>query len=122
MKARELKSYLVENVEVLVDLVNEVNCWNGELDHLCYFENDEEFFNTYFKDKPMEAVRACNYGDYNYCDEYVKFNGYGNLDSYSEYSRNEELKNYIDEILEAVENNIDNITIYDDVVSAYFEE
>ena len=35
----------------------------------------------------MEAIRATYYGDYNYNDEYVKFNGYGNIDSYSEYER-----------------------------------
>lgn len=41
--------------------------------------NDEDFFNTFFYENSMEAVRAASYGDYNYHHEYVKFNGYGNL-------------------------------------------
>ena len=43
--------------------------------------NDEEFFDTFFEGKPMEAVRAVFYGDYRYNDEYVWFNVYGNLES-----------------------------------------
>ena len=48
----------------------------------------------------MEAIRATYYGNYNYNDDYVKFNGYGNIDSYSEYERIEEIKDNIDDIVE----------------------
>lgn len=52
----------------------------------CSFENeiesnDEDFFNTVFEGKPMEAVRASYYGDYRYNDDWVWFNAYGNLKS-----------------------------------------
>lgn len=43
--------------------------------------NDEDFFNTFFENKPMEAVRASFYGDYRYNDDWVWFNAYGNLES-----------------------------------------
>ena len=43
--------------------------------------NDEDFFNTFFEGKPMEAVRASFYGNYRYVDDYVWFNAYGNLTS-----------------------------------------
>lgn len=43
--------------------------------------NDEDFFNTFFEDKPMEAVRASFYGDFRYNDDWVWFNAYGNLKS-----------------------------------------
>jgi len=46
------------------------------------YDNDEEFFNTYFEGKPLEAVRAAHFGDYNFSHDYVKFNGYGNLESF----------------------------------------
>ena len=42
--------------------------------------NDEDFFNLFFEGKPMEAVRAAFYGNYRYCDEWVWFNAYGNLE------------------------------------------
>lgn len=45
------------------------------------YENDEEFFNMFFADKPMEAARAAIFGEYNYSHDYVTFNGYANLQS-----------------------------------------
>jgi hypothetical protein len=44
------------------------------------YDNDEDFFNTNFSDV-MRAVRAIFYGEYNYPDDYVKFNGYANLET-----------------------------------------
>jgi hypothetical protein len=45
------------------------------------YSNDEDFFNTFFDNRVLEAVRAVVYGDYNYSHDWVKFNGYGNLES-----------------------------------------
>lgn len=99
MKKNEIREYLLNNEDILLDVVSELNSWNGCLENLDFWENDEEFFNTFF-DNPMEAIRATYYGNYNYNDDYVKFNGYGNIDSYSEYERIEEIKDSIDDIVE----------------------
>ena len=99
MKKEKIREYLLNNEETLLDVVSELNSWNGCLDWLDFWENDEEFFNTFF-DNPMEAIRATYYGNYNYNDDYVKFNGYGNIDSYSEEEKNEEIKNNIDDIVD----------------------
>ena len=99
MKKNEIREYLLNNVETLLDVVSELNSWNGCLENLDFWENDEDFFNTFFNN-PMEAIRATYYGNYNYNDDYVKFNGYGNIDSYSEYERIEEIKDNIDDIVE----------------------
>ena len=50
--------------------------WEYEIE-----SNDEDFFNTFFEGKPMEAVRASYYGDFRYNDDWVWFNTYGNLAS-----------------------------------------
>lgn len=109
-----LKEYLINNVSVLKDLVSEINSWDGSLDYLEYYNNDEEFFNVFFASNPSEAVRATYYGDYNYMDDYVKFNGYGNLESCSEYDFEEELKSNVDEIIDRAIDEKDNIYIYDE--------
>lgn len=93
-------------IDELREMVGEVNSWNRELDYLDYQENDEEFFNTYFYNKPDEAVRATYYGDYNYMDDYVRFNAYGNLESCSELEYEKELENYKEEIIDAYYENI----------------
>lgn len=108
-----LKKYLTNNVEELKDVVNELNSWNGCLENLEVYENDEEFFNTFFHGNPSEAVRASCYGDYNYMDEYVRFNGYGNLESLNEYDYRQELIDYIDDIVDELINNRDSLYLSD---------
>lgn len=100
MKNKEIKEFLVGNMEELKDAVRELNSWNGCMDYLDFYENDEEFFSMMFEGKPMEAVRAAHYGEYNYNDYYVRFNGYGNLESFSEYDLEQELKSNVDEVIE----------------------
>lgn len=42
---------------------------------------DEDFFETMFSSK-MEVARAVSYGDVNFHHDYVRFNGYGNLETF----------------------------------------
>jgi hypothetical protein len=46
-----------------------------------FYDNDDEFFETYLP-KSIDAVRACYFGKFEYSDNYIQFNGYGNLDSF----------------------------------------
>lgn len=63
------------------------------------FSFDEEFFNMYFEGNPMEAARAVYFGKIEcWNDEYIKFNGYGNLVSMSDYQAAEWADDYTREI------------------------
>lgn len=108
---KNLKEMLLNNMEETKNIISEINGYDGSLEFLDYQSNDEEFFNIYFANKPDEAVRAALYGEYEYMDEYVKFNAYGNLESKSEYGVEEEIKSYIDEIIERIEDLHDNISL-----------
>jgi len=99
-KRSRILDYLIRNVNVIGELVQECNSWNSSLEDYWYYENGEEFFNTYFYDKPQEVARAVCYGKYNYMDDYVKFNAYGNLESCSEWEYECELQNNVEEILD----------------------
>ena len=87
-----------------------------------YWNNDEEFFNTFFYNNPTEAVRSAYYGDYNYCDDYVKFDGYGNLKSVDDYELEKEYKYYIDEIVNALIEHYQQISICDNDLINLIEE
>ena len=91
----------MNETEKLMAMVQEVNSWNGELESLNVWENDDDFFNTFFGGDPMEVARSISFGDYNYNDEYVAFNGYGNLVSYNEYQVEKLLKDFEEEIIES---------------------
>jgi hypothetical protein len=67
------------------------------------FSNDEDFFETFFSGSGIKLAQAIFYGDYNYSHDYVRFNGYGNLETFP-YMTTEQLcelvptmANYIEE-------------------------
>jgi antirestriction protein len=83
----------------LVSLHNEY-CQNNSLSDDEIFNNDEEFFETFFPGKVTEAVRAAMYGDYNFGHEWVKFNGYANLESFDSPSNHIDKSAIIKDVLE----------------------
>lgn len=69
-----------------------------------YF-NDEEFFSMFYPNAGdgLKVAQAVFYGDYNYSHEYVVFNGYGNLQSFS-YLDSNNLCELIDNIADDIMN------------------
>lgn len=65
------------------------------LDELIDFSDPEYFFNTYFSN-PYEAARATQFGKVNWFDDYIKFDGYGNLKSVPSIN----FDDYADDIME----------------------
>lgn len=63
-----------------------------------------EMVNTMVKDK-FELARAIIYGNVTNVNEPVRFNGYGNLESVSEYELIKECENNIDEIADWIMDN-----------------
>lgn len=90
---------LQENVDVIGEMVSDVNSYNGNLEEFYWCYNDEYFYETYFSSKE-EVARAVYYGDYNFCDDYVKFNAYGNLETCTDYDRSYELRDNVEEIFD----------------------
>ena len=125
----EIKNYLLDHVNEIDNMrsmISEINSIDGSLNYLEYWDNDEDFFDIFFHNDLMEVVRSSYYGDYNYCDDYVKFNGYGNLESANEYDLVKRYEEYIDDIVNALLEHYQEISIYDDnllaMVKGYFEE
>ena len=121
----EIKGLLLNDFNTLEDVVRELNSWNACLDYLDVYNNDDEFFDMFFEGKPAELARAIYYGDFNYNDEYIKFNGYGNLETFSKYDYEELLEENIEEITENLIEYAEYISIgneeLDDLLSQYFE-
>jgi len=81
-KANEIMEVLdTLSDDEIINLYNEFLSSNSDEQ---YFINDDDFLNEYFSE-PAEAVRAAIFGNYNYNDEYVTFDGYANLKSCNGY-------------------------------------
>jgi len=80
---------IIQHLETLDDStlvsVNNQYCQNNNMSDDEVYGNDEDFFETFFSTK-LEAVRAVAYGEYNYTHDYVRFNRYGNVESFDTFS------------------------------------
>ena len=65
-------------------------------------EDDDDFFDMMFGTNVLDAVRAVCYGDYNYQDDYVRFDAYGNLESANVYEIMNMYNLYKDEIADKI--------------------
>lgn len=92
--------YLQENTSELLQACREANSYNGQFDFCNYYEDIEEvcdFMSGY------ELARAIIYGDVTNVIEPVRFNAYGNLENVTEYDLEQEALDYIDELLDFIE-------------------
>ena len=96
----------------LKEMLLAINSYDNRLDNLDYEYNDEEFFSTYYNNNPYEVARAISYGSYDFNDEYVKINVYGNLESISESEFNNLIEEYKEEIITEYLNIIEEDTFY----------
>ena len=82
-----------------VNIFNEYCIEYGDSDNMLN-SFDEDFFEMAFSN-PMEAARATFFGDIqNWSDEYIRFDGYGNLESVNEYDVDNEIEGYLEDIFE----------------------
>jgi hypothetical protein len=102
-------------------IIEEINCFDNDqmvqlnneyCDQQNYpddqiYSNDANFFADVYVGDVMEAVRAVSYGDYNYFHDWVKLNGYGNLESMNVIDE-DDLCESIDTIAEEVADNFHN--------------
>ena len=96
---KELRNYLLENEKELTLVVSRLNAYNGSLDYMDFWSNDPYTINEIFP-SAYELAERIQYGDYNINDDYFKFDGYGNMVSYSEYEMIQEMKEEIEVIIE----------------------
>lgn len=77
------KAYEKEDLDnnSLEDIYNKLDSEYAK-DIIDWVPFDDEFFDIYFENKPYEAARATYFGNIqNWNDKYIRFNGYGNLET-----------------------------------------
>jgi len=78
-----------------VQAINENLESQGYYDDIIYLF-DEDTINELFSN-PWDALRATHFGDTNFTDDYFRFNGYGNIETLSDWK--------IDEMYNEIEGN-----------------
>lgn len=95
-----IKDETLFDSEDLKEIVMTINDFNGDCNDLMVYPNEEEFFNKHYKEHPFKLIEEMYYGDYNYMDDYVRFNDSDELESLNELDYEKELYAWADDILE----------------------
>ena len=91
---------LDNNIKELLEMVQEVNSYNGSLEYLEFYDMDS--FNELMHGlDPIDIAMKISFGEFNPNDDYFTFNGYANLVSLSYYDLKNELLDYENEIRES---------------------
>ena len=96
-KMESLKSLILNDASIGINLVNDINSWDNSLEYLQVYQM-EEFDDLMYGEEPLEIANRIYFGDFNPNHEYFRFNGYANLESLDEYKVEEEIKDYASEI------------------------
>nr|DAO46217.1 MAG TPA: hypothetical protein [Bacteriophage sp.] len=84
-----IEAYIDEELEIDIDLLADYNEYLNENGYETYFADLDEVLAGY---RPLEIIQKTYFGKFSYADDYFKFNGYANIDSFSEYQVVEEMK------------------------------
>ena len=88
----------IYTVETLRYMVNEINGWDGSLENLEYYEMDQ--FNELMSGHDPEFIaHRIHFGDFNPTHDYFRFNGYGNIETISNWELERVMKDWADDIV-----------------------
>lgn len=93
------------NFNKLQELIEEVNeMTNGSYDNIIKEEKETFWDSLEIRDeKPERIANMIHFGKYNPMDEFIGFDGYGNIESMSKQEYYAELLKFQDEILKDLE-------------------
>ena len=85
--------------EELREMLSEVSSYNGGYENIVKYDSDM-FWDLMDGEELERIANMIYFGDYNPHDEYVGFNGYGNIESMDAMEYYDELLSYEEEIRE----------------------
>ena len=110
----------IENFDMVFNLVQIINSYDGSFSEIEYFYNTDEFFEMFFGLNTMDAIRAVCYGDYRINEEFVKFNAYNNLESANKYEVLNDYEFYKEELADKLIAIADECDIYIDFPDEFY--
>ena len=110
-----IDTYIDEELEVTINMLSDYNEYLSEQGFETYFEMSE--LNEMLSGcSPLEIIQKTYFGNFNFSDDYCQFNGYENIDSFTEFQIVDEMKKDRDFLKWYIEEN--NLLDEDDVEEA----
>lgn len=84
-----IEAFIDEELEIDIDMLLDYNEYLSRDGYETYFTDLDEALAGY---TPLEIIQKTYFGNFNYSADYFKFNGYANIDSFTESQIVEEMK------------------------------
>lgn len=97
-----IENYIHEELEIDALMIGYYNEYLLEQGYEIYYDDLNEMLYGF---TPIEVARMTFYGDFRFADDYHKFDGYGNIKSFSEYQVIERMKDDYDFLVWYIERN-----------------
>ena len=121
----KIKEMLKSDMYLTMDIVGQLNSLNGSFETYVLYNMDDfdEMMEGY---TPTELAQRIFFGDFNINDDYFYFNGYGNLESITEYDMEGHFEMIIDEVVDSMIYNYNDLYIdndnLNDLIGRYLDE
>ena len=121
----KMEKILRSDMHLTMDIVGQLNSLNGSFETYTLYDMDD--FNEIMEGyTPTELAERIFFGDFNINDDYFYFNGYGNLESITEYDMEGHFEPIIDEIIDSMLYHYDDLYIdndnLNDLIGRYLDE
>ena len=121
----KMEKILRSDMHLTMDIVGQLNSLNGSFETYVLYNMDD--FNEIMEGyTPTELAERIFFGDFNINDDYFYFNGYGNLESITEYDMEGHFEMIIDEVVDSMIYNYNDLDIdndnLNDLIGRYLDE
>ena len=121
----KIEKILRSDMHLTMDIVGQLNSLNGSFETYTLYNMDD--FNEIMEGyTPTELAERIFFGDFNINDDYFYFNGYGNLESITEYDMEGHFEMIIDEVVDSMIYNYNDLYIdndnLNDLIGRYLDE
>ena len=121
----KIEKILRSDMHLTMDIVGQLNSLNGSFETYTLY-NMEDFDTIMEGYTPTELAQRIFFGDFNINDDYFYFNGYGNLESITEYDMEGHFEMIIDEVVDSMIYNYNDLYIdndnLNDLIGRYLDE
>ena len=122
----KMEKILKSDMHLTMDIVGQLNGLNGSFETYVLYNMDD--FDMVIGEgyTPTELAQRIFFGDFNINDDYFYFNGYGNLESITEYDMEGHFEMIIDEVVDSMIYNYNDLYIdndnLNDLIGRYLDE
>ena len=112
---KDINTWVKEHPIISFQIARDMNKYSETLNSFNIWKNNEEFFDLFYKNNILGAIKATFYGKYNFTDKYIKVDNNGNIESIPNFDVKSEVNYWSSNIVNTLLNNYNEYKEYVDI-------